>query len=426
MTSMLTAARKRLFDAAKSADIAGEFLEALKYPQETVAVSIPLRRDDGRLELVKGWRCRYSDLLGPTKGGLRFHPSVNAEEVQTLAFWMMVKCALMDLPFGGGKGGAQIDYRALSAHERERFTRRFAVAFRHVFGPARDIPAPDVGTGAAEMAWIADEYGHLNGGQARHVVTGKPEVIGGLEGRPAATGDGAFHALKNLAEALGVSGSEKRIAIQGFGSGGRRFAQTAAQEGWRVVAIADSRGAIFNGDGLDIDAVGRAKSEAGSVAEAEGGEALDADAVLTAECDVLVPAALGGQITAENADDLRCRALVEIANGPVEPEADDILRRRGIAVAPDIFANAGGVYVSWLEWVQGRAQTPIEPDDVSERLAAAMRRKARQIGSVADEAQVDLRTACYMIAARRLEKAVCAFGGAAYAAASTGARRTAA
>lgn len=414
MGDLLSAARARLFDAADTAGISRDLLQTLSYPRETVAISLPLRRDDGSLDLVKAWRCRYDDHLGPTKGGLRFHPSVCADEVQTLAFWMTVKCALMDLPFGGGKGGISVDYRDLTVHERERLTRLFAASFAHVFGPDRDIPAPDVGTGAVEMAWIADTFGKHRGGHTRHVVTGKPASLGGLAGRKAATGDGAFLALSALAEELGLADGDRRVAVQGFGSSGRQFARRAAADGWTIVAAADSGGTVLDPDGLDIDALEKAKDESGSVASSDLGETADADAVLTVECDLLVPAALGDQITEDNAADIRARAILEIANGPVSPAADPILLDRGIAVAPDILVNAGGVFVSWLEWVQGRTQIRFEPDEVKEKLETRMRERARAVADKAGELESDLRTAAYALAAERLAAAVSAAGAGSY------------
>jgi len=415
MSSLLGAAQKRLFDAAERAGVSSELFETLRMPKETVAVALPLRRDDGRLEMVRAWRCRYDDHLGPTKGGLRFHPSVDADEVEALAFWMTVKCALIGLPFGGGKGGVQVDYRDLSPFERERLSRAFASGFAHVFGPDRDIPAPDVGTGAVEMAWIANSYSNATGSQSGHVVTGKPVVLGGLAGRPNATGDGAYHALESLKDRLDLPKEGARLAIQGFGSGGRRFAEVAAMNGWTIVALADSSGTLFNGDGLDFSAAIKAKDAGGKLADAEGGEALAPEAVLTLDCDVLVPAALGGQITEKNAGDLRCGAILEIANGPVATAADETLRDRGIEVIPDILANAGGVFVSWLEWVQGRTQLPMDEREVSERLKERMTERSRQVGETASELETDLRTAAYVLAARRLNDAICSSGAAPYA-----------
>ena len=413
MGNLLSAARKRLFDAADMVGVTDELFEMLKYPRETVAMSIPFRRDDNGLELVKAWRCRYDDHLGPTKGGLRFHPTVDADHVQTLAFWMTVKCALMDLPFGGGKGGAAIDFGSLSPHERERFTRSFTASFAHVFGPDRDIPAPDVGTGPSEMAWIADTYGDRAGHQVRHVITGKPPAIGGLSGREGATGDGALIAFETLADRLGIE-KGARIAVQGFGSGGRRFALQAAEQGWTIVAVADSSATVSDPDGLDVPALAEAKADGGALSDAGAGTKGDPGDVLTIDCDVLVPAALGGAITADNAGDLSCSAIVEIANGPVDPDADTILRDRGIHVVPDVLANAGGVFVSWLEWVQGRTQVPFTDEEVRQRLQDRMTSRAGAVADTADDLDCDLRTAAYALAAQRLSAAICAKGSSAY------------
>lgn len=379
MGSLLSEARQRFFNALELADVPPESCEALKYPKETVAASIPLRRDDRSLTLLKAWRCRYSDHLGPTKGGLRFHPSTTADEVQTLAFWMTMKCALIAVPFGGAKGGIQVDYGALSENEKEKLTRAYAHAFSRVFGPERDIPAPDVGTGAAEMAWIADAHAAADGRHARHVVTGKPEILGGIAARPDATGDGALICLETLADHLKLSKGRRRIAVQGFGAGGRRFAEQAQQNGWTIVAIADSTGTAFNANGLDLEAVTQAKDACGSVAETEGAERLDAEDILGLDCDVLVPAALGGQITAENAGGLQCSVLLEIANGPVLPESDAILEDKGVKVIPDLLANSGGVFASWLEWVQGRSQVPIGDTDARARLEDRLCQKSNEL-----------------------------------------------
>jgi len=415
MGRILSKARKRLFDAAECAGVTSELFEQLKYPRETTAISLPLRRDDGRLEMVKAWRCRFDDHLGPTKGGVRFHPDVTQEEVEALAFWMTMKCALMHLPFGGAKSGVAVDPHALSPFERERLTRIFAVRFGHVFGPERDVPAPDLGTGATEMAWIVDAYGRETGAHHPHVVTGKPPVLGGLAGRKDATGDGAFHVLETLASRLGVADGARRIAVQGFGAGGRRFAERAAAAGWRVVAVADSRGTAFDGDGLDVAALGRAKDAGCGVTDADGvAETLDPEALLGVTCDLLVPAALGGQVTEAGVRDLGCRAILEIANGPVDPAADESLRERGIEVAPDVLANAGGVFVSWLEWVQGRSGMPFEDEEVARRLERRMAERARAVEATGRELDLPLRGAAYALAARRLSKAVCDFGAAAY------------
>lgn len=410
MGEQLSDARGRLFDAAARADVTGELCELLSYPQETLAASIPLRRDDGSLSLLKAWRCRYDDLLGPTKGGLRFHPSTNADEVQTLAFWMTMKCAVMHLPYGGGKGGICVDYAELSLAERERLTRKFTQRFARTFGPARDIPAPDVGTGPREMAWIADTWGAEHNCHSPDVVTGKPPVAGGLEGRAPATGRGAFLVLEKLASAMGLGADDRRIAVQGYGSGGRHFVRFAHDAGWRIVAVADSGGTVVDPDGLDPDKLDEAKADGGSVTDL-GGDTRAADAIFEVEADVLVPAALGGQIDRDRVAKLTCKAIVEIANGPVLPEADGPLREAGIAVAPDILANAGGVFASWLEWLSNRSGDPMPPDEVDARLKTRIEARAQAVQDAAREFDCDLRTAAYIEAARQLDRAITARGG---------------
>jgi glutamate dehydrogenase (NADP+) len=415
MGDRLTALRARLIEAASAIGAPEALFEVQKYPRETIAVSLPLRRDDGALETVKAWRCRYDDTLGPTKGGIRIHLSVDGEEVRALAFLMTVKCALMGLPFGGAKGGIQADPRALSAAERERLARAYAERLAWVIGPERDIPAPDMGTGPMEMAWIADEWASIHSRHAGHVVTGKPPVLGGLAARDTATGVGAFHVMEALAGRLGLGDGQRRIAVQGYGNGGRAFARAAVAAGWRLVAVADSRGAAVSAAGLDLAALDAARAAGHSVAAAAGAAAAPAEAVLGAECDVLVPAALGGQIGAANAGRLNCRAIVEIANGPVSPDADAALRARGIPVAPDILANAGGVFVSWLEWRQGRSGVPVTETEAARLLAVAMHERAGAVIAMAGRLDTGLRRAAYAVAAERLAEGIRARGACAYA-----------
>lgn len=405
---MLTKALDRLHTAIDAAGLPDGLSDALAWPKETMEAHLPVRRDDGSMLYIPAWRCRYEDALGPTKGGVRFSPGVNAEEVKTLALWMTLKCALMHLPYGGGKGGAAVDLSDFSAGERERLTRAYASAFAALIGPERDIPAPDVGTGAREMAWMMDEYATLSGAIAPDVVTGKPISLGGLPERHDATGLGALYALDALRDTLGLEDGA-RIAVQGFGSGGRVFAREAAQRKYRIVCVSDSSGALFNGDGLDIDAVIDAKSDQGRV-DAGPGDALDRDAVFDVEADLLVPAALGGVVTAERAQNLQAKALLEIANGPVLPEADEALRSRGVRVVPDILANAGGVYVSWLEWAQTKRAIPYEDGYVAAKLEGAMRNRATQVMEKARKQDGDLRLAAYTLAAERLAGALTARG----------------
>jgi glutamate dehydrogenase (NADP+) len=328
---------------------------------------------------------------------------------------MTVKCAVMHLPFGGAKGGAKVDPGSLSTLERERLARAYAARLSHVIGPDRDILAPDMGTDATEMAWMADEYGSIRNEHARNVVTGKPPALGGLSARKAATGRGAFYALEALSGALGLEETDRRVAIQGFGSGGREFSRCCAENGWKIVAVADSSGTAFCGDGLDIAALERAKDETGKVSNCDDAEALPSGEVLAIECELLVPAALGGQINGRNAGDLSCAAILEIANGPVTPDADDDLRGRKIAVAPDVLANAGGVFVSWLEWVHGRNSSVMDHDETLDVLRDRMHRRGRAVLDMYERHGCDLRQAAYGIACETLAEAIAARGSCAYA-----------
>ena len=412
MGNDLTAARSRLDHAARLIDLKDEIRERLSYPQETLAVSIPIRLDDGTLAQFKSWRCRYNDLLGPTKGGIRYHPSVSADEVQTLAFWMTMKCAVMDLPFGGGKGGIQVDSRNLSAMEIERLSRAWINAFSHIIGPDRDIPAPDMYTNGMVMAWMADEYGRSRNAHHPAVITGKPEALGGSKGRSTATGDGGFIVLEALRETLDFQGEQPRVAIQGFGNAGQRFAHRLCDAGYRVVAVSDSGGAVVSENGLDVDAVVASKGEHGSVTsyKASGVEEASNEELLTVDCDLLVPAALSDQITEANADAIRAKTILELANGPVAPSADQILREKKIETIPDILANAGGVTVSHMEWVQNRRGERWSAGMVQERLETAMRSAAERVSDARQKHDVDYRTAAYVVALSALAAAAEARG----------------
>lgn len=414
MGQRLSEARARLTRAAGLVEVEQEILERLRYPTETLAANIRLRRDDGSLAQFKSWRCRYNDLLGPTKGGIRYHATVTADEVETLAFWMTIKCALAELPFGGAKGGVQVDSTTLSPMEKERLSRAWIEAFVNFIGPDRDIPAPDMYTDSMVMAWMADEYARTMNRHAPSVVTGKPVAIGGSLGRASATGDGGFVVLEELRPRLGLSDDRPSIAVQGFGSAGAPFARRAVASGYRIVAVSDSKGAVFCGDGLDLDALARCKKAEGSVAayagQQPGAEALEPAALLTCDCEILAPAALPDQITAENAERVSARVILELANGPVTPMAEEILERRGVPIVPDILANAGGVSVSHMEWVQNRLGESWDAETVANRLSKKMRSATRQVVKAADETGATLKTAAYVVALKRLCEAARARG----------------
>ena len=398
MGELLSAARERMTRAGNTVEVRSELLERLHYPHETLAASIPLRRDDGTLAQLKAWRCRYDATLGPTKGGIRFHPSVCEDEVQTLAFLMTMKCALMGLPFGGGKGGVAVDADDLSLMEKERLARGFVRHFARIIGPDRDVPAPDVATGAQEMAWMADEYAALAGAIEPAVFTGKPPALGGIEGRTPATGRGALIALEAVRGKLDLPEGDLAIALQGFGNAGSWFARAAAEKGHRIVAVSDSSGMVINEDGLDIDALVKAKDEDGSVTALSGKGVKSKDegeGIVEQECDVLALAALGGVIDANNAGSLKCKAVLEIANRPVLPDADAPIAEAGIEVVPDILANGGGVVVSHAEWAQNRIGIAWDEKRVTDHLKGHVEGAAQRVLDIMEEHDCSMRDAAY-------------------------------
>lgn len=413
MGKHLTAARKRLERVADLVDIDPEVLQRLRYPRETLAANLPVRMDDGSLQLFKSWRCRYDDTRGPTKGGIRFHPSVSADEVMTLAFWMTFKCALVDLPFGGAKGGVQVDTSELSSMELERLSRSYVKAFSHLLGPDRDIPAPDMYTNGMVMAWMADEYGTTTGRHTPEVVTGKPLPIGGSAGRDEATGLGAYHALRSLEEQLELAPDKSRVIFQGFGNGAYHCAQRLQEEGYTIIGVSDSKGTLFDPDGLEPSEVMQHKEDSGSVTGAPTngkGRELDPEELLTQECDILVPAALADQITEDNARDIQARVILEIANGPVSADADEILEKQEVTVVPDILANSGGVIVSHLEWVQNKSGYYWDLDDVRHRLKKTIDRTAEDLLEKANDRDLTLRQAAYVLGLARICEAARARG----------------
>ncbi len=358
--------------------------EWLFVPERIVEVTLPIRRDDGYVHMFRGYRVLHSTVRGPGKGGVRFHPEAGVEEVMALATWMTWKCALVDIPFGGAKGGVVCDPRFLSRGEKERLTRRFTSALGENIGPHTDIPAPDLYTDAQTMAWMYDTYSMMHPGHASlPVVTGKPVALGGLAARAGATAQGGFWVLENYLEMGGLAGRSSldgtRIAIQGFGNAGRHAAMLFHEAGAVIVGLSDSRGGIYNGAGLDPQLVGRHKDATGSVVGAEGGEALPPAGVLEVDCDILIPAAIECQIGLHNAGRIKAHLILELANGPVTPAADDVLSERGVKVIPDILANAGGVVVSYFEWAQNIENQKWESATVATQLRDRMRRATQLV-----------------------------------------------
>ncbi|RDE09627.1 Glu/Leu/Phe/Val family dehydrogenase [Pelagibacterium lacus] len=410
--SQLDRALTRLEEAAAQLNIDPDVTEKLKYPRETTKTRLLIRMDDGSRKSFLAWRCRYDDTRGPTKGGIRFHPEATIEEVETLAFWMTFKCAVMNLPYGGGKGAVRVDPRQLSNSELERLSRSYMQAFGRIVGPDRDIPAPDVYTNAMIMGWMADEYNQIVGEVTPAVITGKPIALGGSLGRTDATARGGFYLVRHLASELNLA-RDHTVAIQGFGNAGQFYAQLTAADNNKVVAVSDSNGAIHKPDGLDVAALIAGK-QAGrpvaTMAEELGASIIGADDLLAVETDLLVPAALEDMITEQNAGLIKAKVILELANGPLTPEADRILNAAGVAVLPDILANAGGVTVSYFEWVQNRQGFYWDLDEIHARLLKIVEREGRAIWNIAKERDITLRSAAYVHALGRLAEAIEAHG----------------
>ena len=415
MEEMLRGALGHLDEAAKYTEVQPEVLEKLRYPKEVLSARLLVRMDDRSRRSFLAWRCRYDDTRGPTKGGIRFHPDASLDEVVTLAFWMTFKCAVAGLPYGGGKGAIQVDPRQLSKAELERLSRAYVHAFAKMIGPDKDIPAPDVYTNAMIMGWMADEYSSLVGYPSPGVITGKPIALGGSRGRDDATARGGFYLLKHLQEQLGLNGSGERTAvIQGFGNAGYFIARLLHEDGWRILGISDSRNGIYSPSGLDPQAVMVSKDKSGQVArhaeETSGVDLLDNRELLCIPCDLLVPAAMEDQIDAEIGRNLDARVILELANGPVTAEADSILKERGVIVLPDILANAGGVTVSYFEWVQNRQGFYWPVEEVRLRLQKIMQEEGMHVWNKAQQKSISLRTAAYVHGLDRLSEAIEAHG----------------
>jgi glutamate dehydrogenase (NAD(P)+) len=378
----------------------------LTHPSRQIIFAIPFQRDSGQIEVYTGYRVQYNFARGPAKGGIRFHPGVTLDEVTALAFWMTWKCAAIDLPFGGAKGGVTCDPATLSPSELERITRRYAAELIEVVGPDKDVPAPDVGTTPQTMAWFMDTYSMHMRCTVPGVVTGKPIEIGGSRGRVEATGRGVSLCALDQMERLGMVPAHTRVIVQGFGNVGAIAAKMFADAGCSVVGISDVSGGYYNANGIDIAGAIAYAQEHHSLDGYRGGDAIANAALLEAACDVLVPAALEKVLTTDNAPRIKARLIVEGANGPTTPEADRIFRANGVMVIPDIIANAGGVTVSYFEWVQDRQGYFWSESEVNDRLRDLLISNFHIVRRLADERNVSLRTAAYMIAIERVVKSM--------------------
>jgi glutamate dehydrogenase (NAD(P)+) len=403
--SVLADARSQLRTATDVLGYDQGVYEMLATPRREVTVSIPLRRDDGTHEVLVGHRVQHNFSRGPAKGGLRYSPDVTLDEVRALAMWMTWKCALLDVPYGGAKGGVRIDPRAHSQAELERVTRRYTSEISPLIGPERDIPAPDIGTDENTMAWMMDTYSVQQGHTVLGVTTGKPISLGGSLGRATATSRGVAHVAFAALADRGIAASGGSAAVQGFGKVGRYTARFLAEAGMKVVAVSDQYGAIADERGLDVPALEDHVDATGSVVGFAGSDVLDGAALLELDVDLLVPAAVEGVLNAGNAERVQAKVIVEGANGPTTPEADAVFRRNGILVAPDILANAGGVVVSYFEWVQSSQAFWWSADEVESRLAARMDIAWRDVNAAARQRGLALRDAATVLAVERVAQA---------------------
>ena len=386
------------------------FYEVVSRPKAILHVSLPVRMDDGSIRVFEAFRIHHNDARGPCKGGIRYHPHVDLDTEKALAAWMTWKCAVVNLPYGGAKGGVACNPKELSRGELERITRAYAAAIARFVGVDLDIPAPDVGTDAQVMAWFADEYYKITGKIIPGVITAKPVCIGGSLGRAGATGRGVFFTAVEAAKKYGLRIKGARVAIQGYGNVGYSAALNFYRAGAKIVAVSDSKGGIYCKDGLNPEKVMEHKRKTGTVSGFPGCEEIGSKGPLTVECDILVPAALENQITEENAGDVKAKLIVEGANGPTTREADRILEEKGVIVVPDILANAGGVTVSYFEWVQNRTGYYWTAEEVDERLRRVMTQAFRDVVEQAEKYEVSLRYGAYALAFDRVAEAMRARG----------------
>ena len=393
-------------------DIAAEYLkldpglrQILRTPKRVLEVSIPTKMDNGQIKVFTGFRVQHNVARGPAKGGIRYHPAVTLDEVKALAMWMTWKTATVNIPYGGAKGGVICDPKRMSKSELERMTRRFAAEILPIIGPEQDIPAPDVYTDSQTMAWIMDTYSMTKGHSTLGVVTGKPISIGGSEGRNEATARGCVIAVEEACKVKKISLRGASVAIQGFGNAGSIAAKLFSEKKARVIAISDSRGGVFNSRGIDPLKAMRYKERSGTVVGMPGTSRISNDDLLTMKCDILVPAALENSITLNNADQIKAKIVAEAANGPTTPHADEVLARKGTLVIPDVLANAGGVTVSYFEWVQDLQSFFWSEAEVNQKLDLVMRRAFHEVHEMARKHRAHLRTGAYVLAVGRVADA---------------------
>ncbi|MFW9832587.1 MAG: Glu/Leu/Phe/Val dehydrogenase [Candidatus Thorarchaeota archaeon] len=398
-------AKKQIDIVAKYMDLDPDIIEVLKHPKRVLEVAIPVRMDDGQIKVFTGYRVQHDEARGPFKGGIRFHPQVNLDEVKALATWMSMKTAVVDIPYGGAKGGIICNPKEMSQHELEHLTRRYTSEISLIIGPYRDVPAPDVNTNSQTMAWIMDTYSMSAGYAVPEVVTGKPIAVGGSLGRNEATSRGVVFCVREAAKVVGLDTKGATVGISGYGNVGYNAAWLVEELGAKVVAVSDSRGAIYNPDGLDTKKVMEHKEKTGSVKDYPGAKNIDQCDVYELDVDILIPSALENEITAKNADKIKAKIIVEGANGPTTPAADEILSKKGVFLVPDVLANAGGVTVSYYEWLQNLTRESWTEEEVNGKLEKRIVTAFNEVHNISEKEEVHMRTAAYILAVGRIAAA---------------------
>lgn len=400
-------ALKQLDEAAKLIKLDKGLHQVLASPKRVLTVSLPVKMDKGEIRVFTGYRSQHNDARGPYKGGIRYHPQVTIDEVKALSMWMTWKCAVADIPYGGGKGGIICNPKEMSDGELERMTRRYAYAIADIIGPHTDIPAPDVYTGGKEMAWIMDTYSALKGNFVQpEIITGKPLAIGGSLGRNEATGRGLGFTVREAAKKLKINMRTATVAVEGFGNAGQFASQFVEEQGAKVIAASDSRGGVYNKTGMEVAALRKHKERTGSVVGFPGAKSMSNEELLETECTILIPAALENQITGKNAGKVKAKIMAEAANGPTTPEADDILYRNKILIIPDILANGGGVTVSYFEWLQNLRRDYWTEAEVNERLDKNITKAFLDVYDTHEKYSVNMRNASTVLAVNRVVEAV--------------------
>ncbi|WP_019243750.1 MULTISPECIES: Glu/Leu/Phe/Val family dehydrogenase [Bacillus] len=402
--SLLTSTQVVIREALSKLGFSDEVYELLKEPLRMLTVRMPVKMDDGSVKVFTGYRAQHNDAIGPTKGGVRFHPEVNEEEVKALSMWMSLKCGIVDLPYGGGKGGIICDPRNMSMGELERLSRAYVRAISQIVGPTKDIPAPDVYTNSQIMAWMMDEYSRLRENDSPGFITGKPLVLGGSQGREKATAQGVTICIEEAAKRKGISVKGAKVIVQGFGNAGSFLAKFMHDAGAIVVGISDAYGGLYDPKGLDIDYLLDRRDSFGTVTTLFENTITNLE-LLEKECDILVPAAISNQITASNADNIKAKIVVEAANGPTTLEATKILTDRGILLVPDVLASSGGVTVSYFEWVQNNQGYYWSEEEVNEKLEKVLVQAFNNVYQVAHNRNINMRLAAYMVGARKMAEA---------------------